>query len=106
MMGFSQVKAEYALKKCGNGGRSFQKTYCLAILTSFIVQAAVDWLDKNENKTDEEIAGLTAEADDNDETNPNIEPEALKPGEVAQSLVCNECMYRSLNPDPGFASHS
>ncbi len=26
-----------------------------------------------------------------DETDPSIEPLALKPGEVAQSLVCNDC---------------
>lgn len=61
------------------------------------MQAAVDWLEKNENKSDEEIAMLAAEADDNDETNPNIEPEALKPGEAAQSLVCNDCKYLSLH---------
>jgi len=55
------------------------------------VQGAVDWLEQNENKNDEEITALAAKAEADDETNPNIEPAALNPGEVAQSLVCNDC---------------
>ena len=55
------------------------------------MQGAVDWLEQNENKNDEEITALAAKAEADDETNPNIEPAALNPGEVAQSLVCNDC---------------
>ena len=49
---------------------------------------AIDWLDKNADKTVEQInaeSTLNTTADDPD-TGP-----ALKPGEVAQSLVCNDC---------------
>ena len=53
---------------------------------------AVEWLDKNAEKSVEDITAADAtQADDDDETNPNVEPAALKPGEVAQSLVCNDC---------------
>ena len=95
-MGFSQVKAEYALKKTGNGTMYPNFRYCLLDTDIPTVEGAVDWLEKNENKSDDEITALAAEAaaaDDDDETNPNIEPAALTPGEVAQSLVCNECEY-------------
>lgn len=36
--------------------------------------------------------------DANDETNPSIEPAALTEGEVAKSMVCNECgkKFRSM----------
>lgn len=75
---------------------SSSKSLHYQILMCFIVQGAVDWLEKNENKTDEEITALAAEADVNDEFNPNIEPAALKPGEEAKSLVCNDCKCISL----------
>ena len=49
---------------------------------------AIDWLDRNADKTVEEI---TAESkDDTASEDPDAGP-ALNPGEVAQSLVCNVC---------------
>jgi hypothetical protein len=64
-MGFDKEKAELALKKSGN-------------LTS-----AIDWLDKNADKSVEEL-----KADDNDADNDNP---ALEAGEQARSMVCNDC---------------
>lgn len=63
-MGFDKEKAELALKKSGN------------------LTAAIDWLDKNADKS---IDDLKAEAGDNDD-NP-----ALEAGEQARSMVCNDC---------------
>ena len=53
------------------------------------VNGAIEWLEKNQDKSIEEISATEAEL--KDETDPSIEPVALKPGEVAQSLVCNDC---------------
>jgi hypothetical protein len=64
-MGFDKEKSELALKKSGN-------------LTS-----AIDWLDKNADKS---VEDLKAEAADNDNDNP-----ALEAGEQARSMVCNDC---------------
>jgi DNA repair exonuclease SbcCD ATPase subunit len=64
-MGFDKEKSELALKKSGN-------------LTS-----AIDWLDKNADKS---ISDLKAEAAENDDDNP-----ALEAGEQARSMVCNDC---------------
>lgn len=47
---------------------------------------AIDWLDKNADKTVEEIHAEASEAADDPDAGP-----ALKPGELAQSLVCNDC---------------
>lgn len=71
----------------------------LPTLRQNTVDQAVEWLDTNADKSLEQItAADTAHADD-DETNPNVEPAALKPGEVARSLVCNDCgkKFRSQN---------
>ena len=53
-----------------------------------VVQGAVDWLEKHQEKTTEEIIASEAEKA---ETDPNTEAVALKPGEEAKSLVCNDC---------------
>lgn len=54
------------------------------LLILFPVQAAIDWLDKNQDKSLDDIkAADTADA--------SSEPPALNPGEEARSLVCNEC---------------
>jgi len=63
-MGFPKEKAELALKKSGN-------------LTS-----AIDWLDKNADKSIQDL-----QADD-DAANDNP---ALEAGEQARSMVCNDC---------------
>ncbi len=54
------------------------------------VQGALEWLEVNQDKSIEDINALEA-ANLKDETDPSIEPAALKPGEVAHSLVCNDC---------------
>lgn len=61
------------------------------MLIGSAVDQAVEWLDKYADKSIAEITAADASQADDDETNPNVEPAALKPGEVAQSLVCNDC---------------
>ena len=70
-MGFDKEKAELALKKSGN-------------LTS-----AIDWLDKNANKSLSDLQAEDAAADAADDK-ANDNP-ALEAGEVARSMVCNDC---------------
>jgi hypothetical protein len=53
------------------------------LLTLWIVQGALEWLEENQDKSLEDIQ---ASQQDEDEEAP-----ALKPGEEARSLVCNEC---------------
>lgn len=53
------------------------------------MQGALEWLEKVQDKTMEEITAETEEA--NAETDPTTIPADLKPGEVAKSLVCNDC---------------
>jgi ssDNA-binding Zn-finger/Zn-ribbon topoisomerase 1 len=59
------------------------------------VQSALTWLEDNQDKSLEDIKSASAPAaaadDDND---PNSEPPALKDGEVAKSLVCEDCGKR------------
>lgn len=70
------------------------------LLTDFKVQGALEWLEQMQDKSLEEIntptpSTKTAVENNND---PNAEPPELKPGEVAKSLVCNDCgkMFRSV----------
>ena len=53
-----------------------------------IVQGALEWLEKHQDKSFEEITATEA---DFKETDPNTQADALKPGEEAKSLVCNDC---------------
>ncbi|KAL9126291.1 MAG: hypothetical protein Q9217_004640 [Psora testacea] len=69
-MGFDQPRAELALKKSGN------------------MQDAIDWMEKNQEKSMEDILASEAEKA---ETDPNTEAAALKAGEEAKSLLCNDC---------------
>jgi len=55
------------------------------MLTKRVVQGAIDWLDKNQDKTVEEITEEAAVQDD-DGNGP-----ALQPGEVPKSLLCDDC---------------
>lgn len=61
------------------------------------VQGALQWLEDNQDKTIEEITA-NAPTTEAEETDPTIEPEALKDGEVAKSMVCNICgkKFRSM----------
>lgn len=54
------------------------------------VQGAIEWLEQNQDKTLEEITAPKS----TDETDSLNEPPALKAGEEARSLVCNECGKR------------
>lgn len=75
--GFPKQRAEIALKKSGN------------------LQGALDWLSSNENTTDEEIqAETSSKSADNYDDDATAEPPALKDGEVANSLVCDDCSKR------------
>ena len=53
------------------------------------MQGALEWLEKNQDKSLEEVTFI--EAEDKAETNPDTVADALKPGEEAKSLVCNDC---------------
>ncbi|KAJ6103947.1 hypothetical protein N7486_004169 [Penicillium sp. IBT 16267x] len=66
-MGFDKERAELAVTKTGG------------------LQGALEWLETNQDKSLEEIkAAQSQEAEDE-------EGPALKPGEEARSLVCNDC---------------
>ncbi|KAL2042205.1 hypothetical protein N7G274_004693 [Stereocaulon virgatum] len=69
-MGFDKPRAELAVKRT-NG-----------------LQDALEWLEKNQDVSFEEITAAEA---DSKETDPNTQADALKPGEEAKSLVCNDC---------------
>lgn len=71
-MGFPRDRAEIAMKASGN-------------LTS-----ALDWLEKNQDKSLDDIKAEQADA--------SAEPPELKPGEEAKSLVCDDCgkKFRSV----------
>lgn len=81
-MGFEKERAELAVKQTGG------------------LQGAIDWLDKNQDKTTEQIKSEQAAAED--------EPPELKPGEEAKSLVCDDCgkKFRSVAQAEFHASKS
>ena len=59
----------------------------------YVVQGALEWLEQTQDKSLEEITATTSSSimgvgGDDD---PNAEPPSLKDGEVAHSLVCNDC---------------
>ena len=67
-MGFDPERSALAVKQTGG------------------LQGAIDWLEKNQEKSIEEIKAAEAESSDQ-------APE-LKAGEEAQSLVCDDCGRR------------
>ncbi|TKA75685.1 hypothetical protein B0A55_03188 [Friedmanniomyces simplex] len=68
-MGFDREKSEMALKKSGN------------------LPSAIDWLDKNADKTMEDLNEETAAA----------AGDAANPGQQALSMVCNDCGRKLRN---------
>lgn len=57
------------------------------------VQGALQWLEDNQDKSLEDIKAPAAKGKDHDD-DPNELPPNLMEGEVAKSLVCNECGKR------------
>jgi len=72
-MGFEKDRAEIAVKQTGG------------------LQGALEWLEENQDKPLEEI---TASVSKDAEMDPNVEPPALKEGEEAKSMVCEDCGKR------------
>lgn len=60
------------------------------MLTPIVVQGALEWLEEVQDQSIEDIDAAAAAKSAASE-DPNAEPPALQPGEVAHSLVCNEC---------------
>lgn len=57
------------------------------------MQGALQWLEDNQDKPIEDLRA-SASAGEHDETDPTVDPPALKEGEVARSLVCDDCGKR------------
>ena len=96
-MGFEKLRAEMAVQK--TGGRMYPLPLhhtllilCIQTLTSCSVQGALEWLERNQDKSTDEISAAEAEAIA--ENDPNTEAAELKPGEEARSLKCNECQRK------------
>lgn len=68
-MGFEKERAEFAVKQSGG------------------LQGAIDWLEKNQDKSIEEIKEEQSE-----------QPPELKPGEEARSLKCDDCGKKFRSP--------
>lgn len=68
--------------------------------SSFTVNGALEWLEKNQDKPLDELtaAADAAKADEDDENEVQANIEALETG-VAKSLVCNECGKRFKSQD-------
>ena len=66
--------------------------FCLTSLYS--VQGALDWLEKNQDKSMEEISATSANKTTLNDDDSSAEPPALNPGEVAKSLMCEDCGRR------------
>jgi len=75
-MGFDKERAELAVKK--NGG----------------LQGALNWLEEDQDKSLDEIKGPEPAAGSAEEEDVLAEPPALKEGEVARSLTCDDCGKR------------
>jgi len=97
-MGFDAERAQLAVKRTGGcmNPMCFYAISCIALLMKSLVQGAMDWLEENQDKPIEEIRAAPASTSStaNDDDDPNAEPPALKEGEVAQSLVCDQCGKR------------
>ncbi|KAK4914222.1 hypothetical protein LTR28_013692, partial [Elasticomyces elasticus] len=79
-MGFEKEKAEMGLKKGGN----CPYNHNISDTNTAVVTGAIDWLEKNAEKSIEDLKA--DEAADIEVNGP-----ALQPGEEARSLVCNDC---------------
>ncbi|KFY22721.1 hypothetical protein V493_06374 [Pseudogymnoascus sp. VKM F-4281 (FW-2241)] len=75
-MGFDKERADMAVKTTGG------------------LQGALQWLEDNQDKSLEDIKAAAAAKKVDTVEDANEEPPALQEGEVARSLVCNECGKR------------
>ncbi len=91
-MGFEDERAQMAVKQTG-GCKFFFLYGASHFMHAFItlsVQGALEWLEENQDKSLEDIKATAAKAKKH-EDDPNELPPDLLEGEVAKSLVCNEC---------------
>lgn len=58
------------------------------------MQGALQWLEDNQDKSLDEIKAASTPKTLDVNNDANEEPPALEEGEVARSLVCNECGKR------------
>jgi hypothetical protein len=94
-MGFDPERAKLAVKKTGGcKNRLAILEWPTDQLTNHPVQGAIDWLEETQDKTLEEITAAPESAATKYENDPTGEPPALNEGEVAKSLVCDECGKR------------
>ena len=92
-MGFEEERAKMAVKQTGGCKFLFHilNRICqIHTLSSHLVQGALEWLEENQDKLLEDIKAPAGKAKDHDD-DPNELPPNLLEGEVAKSLVCNEC---------------
>jgi hypothetical protein len=83
-MGFDKQRAELAVKKTGGRVYPPSSIYIAIQVPNFhLVQDALQWLEDNQDKSLDDILATSA-ADP--ETDPTIEPAALKEGEVAKKF--------------------
>jgi UBX domain-containing protein 1/4 len=99
-MGFEEERAQLAVKQTGGCMFIYIGCYVAAISSHaycYSVQGALQWLEDNQDKSLEDIKAPATKAKDG-EDNPNELPPNLLEGEVAKSLVCNECgkKFRSV----------
>lgn len=87
-MGFEAQRAEYAVKKAGNSGFLILFSNLPFYADYISVDAALQWLEDNQEKDLEEIK--SADAPDVTVT-PVAGDSASNEESVARSFVCNEC---------------
>ena len=91
-MGFEQARAELAIKKPGGCEHHLIATV-RPTSNKVTVQGALEWLEKTQDKSLEDLQN-EAKEDELEAASPSIE--SLE-GQVAKSLVCNECGKKFRN---------
>lgn len=98
-MGFEKARAELAVKKTG-GCQCLHFSYeILRMLTSIVVQQALNWLEENQDKPLEELQAQASEPAAAASGSAEVTGTSIPAGEQAQSLVCNECGKKFRNLD-------
>lgn len=86
-MGFDSERANLALKAGGNRSLGSQASKPPTTNESCVVNGAIDWLEKNQDRSLEELKEEAAAAS----TEPSVSAKAVEGDAVAQSWMCNEC---------------